>query len=187
MFGLTMAILFALGLAHVGRGDGVGAMVVGLVAAVSTALLEETLLRAIFFRIVEASLGSWIALALSAALFGLLHAGNPGATAASTVAIALEAGVILGAAFMFTRRLWMAIGLHAAWNFSEGGLFGASVSGNRAAGLASSHFTGPALLSGGTFGPEASIVAVVVCLAGGVALAVGARRRGHVVRPFWRR
>lgn len=187
LFTVTMAILILLHVAHVARGDGVRALVIGFGASVGAGLVEETMLRAIFFRIVEESLGTWIALALSAALFGLLHAFNPGATLVSTVAIALEAGVLLAAAFVFTRRLWMAVGLHAAWNFCEGGVFGASVSGTKPYGLFSSSFHGAKLLSGGAFGPEASIVAVVVCLSAGVALCLAGQRRGRFVRPFWAR
>ena len=184
LFATTMGVLWLLGVASVERGDGWRALLVGLAAALGAAMIEETLLRAIFFRIVEESLGTFIALLLSAALFGVLHAPNPGATVVSTVAIALEAGVLLAAAFVYTRRLWMAMGLHAAWNFSEGGLFGASVSGTRPSGLLLSHFRGPAILSGGAFGPEASIVAIVVCLAAGIALTEAARRRGGMVpRP----
>ncbi len=97
-------------------------------------------MRGVLFRIVEESLGSWIALALSAALFGALHAFNPGATLTSSIAIALEAGVLLAAVFMVTRRLWMVIGLHTAWNFTEGGVFGASVSGGDAHGMLASQF-----------------------------------------------
>ncbi|MCU1280822.1 MAG: protease self-immunity family protein [bacterium] len=187
LFSVTIAVLLLLGVATVERGDGWRALVVGLLAALGAAMTEETLLRAIFFRVIEGSLGTWIALALSAALFGLLHAFNPGATAVSSVAIALEAGVLLAAAFVFTRRLWMAIGLHTAWNFTEGGIFGASVSGTTPYGLFRTHFAGAKILSGGAFGPEASIVAVLLCLSAGIALCAAARRRGRVIRPFWRR
>jgi membrane protease YdiL (CAAX protease family) len=187
LFTVTMGVLVALQVAHVGRGDGVRALLIGFGLAISAGLIEETMLRAIFFRIVEESLGTWIALAASAALFGLLHVFNPGATLVSTLAIALEAGVLLAAAYVLTRRLWMAIGLHVAWNFFEGGVFGASVSGMKPYGLFSSTFSGAKLLSGGAFGPEASIVAVVICLSAGVALCVAARRRGRFVRPFWER
>jgi hypothetical protein len=187
LFCTTIAILAALHVAHLTRGDGWRALVVGLGASLGAAIIEETMMRAIFFRIVEESLGTWIALALSAALFGLLHAFNPGATAVSTIAIALEAGVLLAAAYVFTRRLWMAIGLHAAWNFSEGGIFGASVSGGKPYGLLRSSFDGAPLWSGGAFGPEASLVAVVVCLSAGIALTVAAHRRGRFVQPFWLR
>ncbi|HEY2745573.1 MAG TPA: type II CAAX endopeptidase family protein [Polyangia bacterium] len=185
LFCTTIAILALLGVAHLQRGDGWRALAIGLGLSLGAAIIEETMMRAVFFRIVEESLGTWIALALSAALFGLLHAFNPGATAVSTMAIALEAGVLLAAAFIFTRRLWMAIGLHAAWNFSEGGIFGASVSGTKPYGFLRSSFDGAPLLSGGGFGPEASIVAVVVCLSAGIAFAVAAQRRGRFVRPFW--
>jgi membrane protease YdiL (CAAX protease family) len=187
LFAITMAILRLAGIATITQGDGWHALAAGLGAAVAAALVEETLMRAIFFRIVEESLGTVIAVVVSAALFGFLHAFNPGATVVSTVAIALEAGVILAAAYLYTRRLWMALGLHAAWNFSEGGVFGASVSGGDAHGLFTSHFAGRPILSGGAFGPEASIVAVVVCLIAGVALLVQARRLGHFRPPFWAR
>jgi membrane protease YdiL (CAAX protease family) len=187
LFTVTMAILRLAGIATITRGDGWYALAAGLGVAVAAALVEETLVRAIFFRIVEDSLGSVIALLASAALFGFLHAFNPGATLVSTVAIATEAGVILAATYMYTRRLWMAIGLHAAWNFTEGGVFGASISGHVAHGLLASQFTGAPILSGGAFGPETSVVAVGVCLIAGAVLLVRARRLGHFRPPFWAR
>ncbi|HSN27188.1 MAG TPA: type II CAAX endopeptidase family protein [Kofleriaceae bacterium] len=185
LFAITMVVLCLAGIATVARGDGWLALASGLGVAIAAALVEETLMRAIFFRIVEESLGTVIALVASAALFGFLHAFNPGATVVSTIAIALEAGIILAAAYLYTRRLWMAIGLHTAWNFTEGGVFGASVSGTTPHGLFTSHFSGPPILSGGTFGPEASVVAVVVCLLAGVALLVRAQRLGRFRPPFW--
>ena len=185
LFSITIAVLRLAGLAVITRGDGWHAVAGALGSSVAAALIEETLMRAIFFRIVEESLGTVIALAASAALFGLLHAANPGATATSSIAIALEAGVLLAAAYVYTRRLWMAIGLHAAWNFTEGGVFGASVSGTTPHGLFASRFHGATILTGGGFGPEASIIAVVVCLIAGVLLLVAGR--GRFVRPFWAR
>jgi membrane protease YdiL (CAAX protease family) len=186
LFGATIGILCALGVASIGPGDGWGALGRGLIGAIAAALLEEILVRAILFRIIEQALGTLIALALSAAVFGLLHASNPGASVTSTLAIALEPGILLAAAFAWTRRLWIVFGLHAAWNFTEGGVFGASVSGNDAHGLFSTQLHGARLLTGGEFGPEASIVAVVVCLIAALALLARVRRAGFVP-PFWRR
>ena len=96
-------------------------------------------------------------------------------------------GVLLAAVFMLTRRLWMVIGVHTAWNFAEGGIFGASVSGGEAHGILASHFHGPDVLTGGAFGPEASIVAVLICFGTGAAFLWLASKRGHFVRPFWAR
>jgi membrane protease YdiL (CAAX protease family) len=187
LFCATMVALWALGACTVefaGDWSGSGR---ALASAVAAAITEEIVARAVLFRIVERSLGTWIALVLSAALFGVAHAFNPGATIVSTLAIALEAGVLLAAALILTRRLWLAFGLHAAWNFTEGGIFGAAVSGGKAHGVLASHFDGPTLLTGGAFGPEASIVAVVLCLIAGIALLVLTHRRGQLQPPRWRR
>src|SRR5206468_8601734 len=137
--------------------------------------------RGILFRIVEAGLGSWLGLLVSAAVFGLAHLANPGSNVIGAASIIIEAGILLAAAYMFTRRLWLPIGLHFAWNFTEAGIFGADVSGRHIGGLLRSTLTGPAWLTGGAFGPEASVVAVVLCLAVGVAFIVAAVRRGLVV------
>jgi membrane protease YdiL (CAAX protease family) len=158
-----------------------------LAGAVVAGVLEETLIRGVLFRILEESLGSWIALGLSAIIFGLLHAFNPGATVVSTAAIALEAGILLAAAYMYARTLWFVIGLHFAWNFTEGGIFATSVSGGKVEGLIGVQFGGSDLITGGKFGPEASLVAVLVCLAAGIAFIMAAKRSGRVLQPAWRR
>ena len=187
LFALTMLVLWSIGDVEIGLAGGWQAVGYPLLDAVIAAVTEETLMRGVLFRIVEEGLGSWNALALSAAVFGALHAFNPGATTTSSIAIALEAGVLLAAVFMFTRRLWMVIGLHAAWNFTEGGVFGASVSGTDARGMFASRFNGPDALTGGAFGPEASIIAVLICLFAAAAFIRLAQRRGHIVPPFWSR
>ena len=187
LFSASMLLLWMLGAWRLAGTGGAGPLLYALAGAVIAACVEEVLVRGVLFRILEESLGSWIALGLSALIFGLLHAFNPGANVVSTVAIALEAGVLLAAAYMYARRLWLVIGLHAAWNFTEGGIFGVSVSGGRAHGLLRVQFQGSDLLTGGTFGPEASIVAVVLCLAAGIGFIVLARRRGCVVPPVWQR
>lgn len=187
MFAVTMLLMRSLGVVRFAFDGDWSATGSALLDALAAGILEETMVRGVLFRIIEESLGSWIALAISAVVFGALHAFNPGATIVSSVAIALEAGVLLAAVFMYTRRLWMAIGLHAAWNFTEGGIFGASVSGHSGHGLLTSYFQGAAWLTGGKFGPEASLVAVLVCLAAGCVFLWLAWTRNHFVRPVWRR
>ncbi|MEO8926756.1 MAG: CPBP family glutamic-type intramembrane protease, partial [Caulobacteraceae bacterium] len=132
------------------------------------------------------SLGTAAALLLSAAMFGALHAANPGATLVSTAAIAIEAGLLLALAYAATRNLWLPICLQAAWNFTEGGIFGAAVSGHAGTGLLKTTVLGPPLLSGGVFGPEASIVVVGVCLILSLAFFVRARRNGAWKPPAFR-
>ncbi len=153
--------------------------------AIVPAFMEELLFRGILFRWLEEFGGSWFALALTAALFGLAHLFNPNATALSSFAIALEAGVLLGGAYMLTRNLWMAIGLHASWNFTQGWIFDVPVSGTDQHGMVEAQLSGPELLSGGAFGLEASLIAMILATAAGVMLVVLAVRRGELVRPWW--
>ena len=154
---------------------------------IGTAFIEEIVFRGIVFRIVEAALGTWIALILSAAIFGLLHLVNPHATLQGAMAIVFEAGVMFAAAFVLTRRLWLPIGIHAGWNFTQGGIFGVPVSGQPSGGLLDGTLNGPEWLSGGVFGAEASMVAVVLGIGLGSTLLVMAWRRGRFIAPYWRR
>ena len=152
------------------------------------AAVEELLFRGAIFRLIEEWSGTWIALAVSAALFGLAHRANAGATWVSTVAIALEAGVLLGAAFVITRNLWFPIGLHFAWNFFEGPVYGTQVSGHEILTSAIvARVAGPSLLTGGAFGPEAGLPAVVTCTVAAVALLLVAKRRSLIVPPSWKK
>ena len=156
-----------------------------LAIAISSAYPAEIFFRGVLLRIAEESLGTWLALLISSLLVGVVHATNPGASLVSTLAIILEAGVLLGAAYVFTRRLWMAIGIHFAWNFTQAAIFGVNVSGLPPGGLLESRLSGPDLISGGSFGVEASIFAIIIGLALGAVFLVLAHRRGNFMKPFW--
>ncbi len=167
---------------------GMGQIWTWLAVAVVSGVLEETLFRGILQRHLEAMLGSWAALAITSALFGFAHIGNDDATWFSSLAIALEAGILLGAAYMLTRRLWLAIGIHAAWNFTQGWVFSVPVSGGEVPlGLLITRRVGPDWLTGGDFGLEASVVAMVVATLAGLFMLRRAIARGSLVTPMWRR
>jgi CAAX protease family protein len=181
-FGLFTSVFAVLWLIGIAGWQGLSAhfyLVSALEGSMLAAIGEELAFRGGAFRILEDTFGTTAALAGSATLFGLLHALNPGATVVSTAAIALEAGVLLAAAYALTRNLWLPIGIHFGWNFTEGGVFGAVVSGGAAnKGVFTVTLAGPTLLSGGKFGPEASVVAVAVTLAAAIVLLVMTARRG---------
>ena len=152
---------------------------------VLAAFMEELLFRGILFRWIEAFAGSWAALVVTSALFGLAHIFNANATWTSSLAIMVEAGALLGGAYMLARNLWVPMGLHAAWNFTQGFVFDVPVSGNDMHGLVQAKLSGPVLLSGGPFGLEASMIGVVLSIPLGAFLILLAARRGHIVPPMW--
>lgn len=124
---------------------------------------EEIMFRGVLFRWIDEKFGFAAALIVSALVFGFVHIANPGATWWSSIAIAVEAGLLLGAAYKYSGTLWLPIGIHWAWNFSQGNIFGFEVSGGDAgATLIIPYVDGPELLTGGDFGAEASIIAVVL-------------------------
>src|ERR1019366_4873664 len=141
-------------------------LVLALLAALAAAVFEEVVFRGFLFRLAAGLGGNWTALGVTSALFGLAHIANPGATWASALAVAIEAGILLGAAYAASGALWLPIGIHAGWNFAEGFLFSMAVSGHTGpSGLIRGDLHGPTFLTGGPFGPEASVIAVAVCLA----------------------
>jgi uncharacterized protein len=182
---LTVSVLAAVGVYQVTGSNGWGAMLATVPGFVLFGVLEEVVMRGVVFRILEQSFGSWIALATSAVIFGLLHLLNSGTTLLNAGSVMVEAGVMLAAAYMVTRRLWLCIGIHIAWNFTEGGIFSAAVSGGDTKGLLQAKLTGAGWLTGGAFGAEGSVVALVICAAAGILLIAAAVRRGNIVQPFW--
>ncbi len=158
-----------------------------LLVGVLPGITEEIVSRGVLYRIIEDGMGSWIALVVSSLLFGFAHAMNPGATLWSCIAIAIEAGLLLGLLFTVTRSLYMCMGLHAGWNFLQGPVLGIPVSGTAPHGLLIATLSGPRWLSGGAFGAEASVVSVLLLGTASCALAVLAVRRGQIKPPFWRR
>ncbi|MEU5259185.1 CPBP family intramembrane glutamic endopeptidase [Amycolatopsis sp. NPDC021455] len=182
MFGLVIANIALLGDYEI-RGWGSVPAAVGLVGFMAAAAVtEELLFRGILFRIVEERTGTGIALVLTGVLFGMVHLFNADATLWGAIAIAIEAGGMLTAAYVATRKLWLPIGLHFGWNFAAAGIFGTVVSGNGTPqGLLDAVTSGPVAITGGKFGPEGSLYSVLFCVLATCALLWLARRRGNLV------
>lgn len=188
LYTVCVLILMVLGIYRIDGLNPWSYMLPAVAMALSSGILEELVFRAVLFRVVEEWLGSWVSLAVSSLVFGFVHLINPAATVLGAVFISVEAGLLLAAAYMLTRRLWMSIGFHIAWNYTQSGIFSGIVSGGDTdPGLLKSNIDGPVLLTGGTFGLEASLTAFVLCTATGIVLLVLAIRRGHVLRPFGRK
>ncbi len=137
-------------------------VVTPLAVALSVAIFEEILLRGIIFRIVEEKLGSITALLLSALIFGGVHSMNPGSSIISSLCTGIV-GFIFGAVYVYSRSLWLPIAIHFSWNFVQSGIFGAVTSGNeKTSSLLTTEISGPEIITGGAFGPEGTIQAVIL-------------------------
>lgn len=181
-------VLMALGIYRITGFNPLSYLVPAIAMAISSSVFEELLFRGVLYRSVETWFGSWAALVVSSLVFGLSHLANPQATIEGALFIAVEAGILLGAAVMLTRRLWLSIGFHLAWNYTQSAIFSGIVSGNdAAAGWIRSTVKGPDYLTGGSFGVESSVLALALCTATGIVMLVMAARRGKIVPPVWKR
>ncbi|MDE2280896.1 MAG: CPBP family intramembrane metalloprotease [Xanthomonadaceae bacterium] len=188
LFSSVVGVLWLLGSYHViGFNPHADWLPPLLFAGIGAGIAEEIMFRGVLFRATEEGLGTWAALLVSALFFGFAHAANPGATAWSSSAIAIEAGLLFGLLYHVTRSLPICMGLHAAWNFCQGTVYGIPVSGLKADGWLVSTRTGPDWLSGGVFGAEASVVALTLCSLCSIALLIVALKRHTLVPPSWRR
>ncbi|WP_019186564.1 CPBP family intramembrane glutamic endopeptidase [Prevotella conceptionensis] len=127
-------------------------------------VVEEVIFRGILFRLIADKWNIAVGLTTSSLLFGLAHLGNPGATLWAALAIALASGWLFGMAYAYHQTIWVPVGMHWAWNYLEGGVFGCAVSGTPLdyRPLITPKISGTDLLSGGAFGPEASIICVAI-------------------------
>ena len=162
----------------------VDAIALALRDSIRSGVLEELVLRLVIFRLLWRAVGIWPALAGAALLFGALHLANPDSSLFAAACLIAGEGVGIGL-YLLTGRIWAPIGMHAAWNFAQGWIFGAIVSGTTEIGggpLALAPAKGASdALSGGGFGPEASWAALIVSLVASGVLLFEAWRRGGFV------
>lgn len=151
------------------------------------ALFEELLFRGVLFWQLDNVFGSWLALLIASAFFGATHLGNANATLWTGLAVAIGGGLSLGAAYLMTRNIWVAVGLHWMWNFLQGPIFGFSVSGNATYKMLTANVNGPALWTGGSFGAEVGLPALIAATLASVAMLWIAARRRHFLPPSWAR
>jgi membrane protease YdiL (CAAX protease family) len=158
-----------------------------LTAGVTAAVAEELIFRGAFFRILEDTIGSVMSLIVTAVIFGAIHLSNPDATLLGAVGIAIAA-TILPAVYLATRSLWWPIGVHFAWNVTQGPIWGSPISGTGPGrGMLRAEWSGPEWLTGGVFGIEASLILMVTVGLFSAWLLSMAYRSGNFTLPFWKR
>jgi uncharacterized protein len=188
---LVMLVLFAAG-AYVAtsyRGLQFGLWGAASVIVVA-ATLEEIAYRGILFRILENAWGTSAALWLQSLIFALMHIANIEDRASTQeIVITVLSGTLIGAfwtlIFVNTRNLWVVAANHAAWNFTI------ILAGLPLSGLGdwlplapfASEVHGPGWLTGGVFGPEDSVLTIVVVTIGLIGMFRFAKARDRLVRP----
>jgi len=154
---------------HLDPTHALAALAIGAWSFAGVALFEELLFRGFVFQRLVDGAGPLIAQGVMAVLFALAHWDNPGMEGATQVWATLDTAlgaILLGLAFLRSGSLALPIGIHFGWNWMQGSVLGFDVSGIGQAGWLSPELLDkPQWLSGGTFGPEASVFAVLVDVA----------------------
>lgn len=163
-FCIVAGILAAIGAYHASYASPHwGMIVVNLCFYFLVACGEEVIFRGVLFRLIDEKFSFWWAIVVSSLVFGFAHIFQPYATVWSSIAITVEAGILLGTAYKYAGTLWLPIGIHWAWNFTQGNVFGLEVSGGETEeSIMNATLTGPDIITGGPFGPEASIITAIL-------------------------
>ena len=163
-FCIVTGILAAIGTYHASYASPHwGMIVVNLCFYFLVACGEEVIFRGVLFRLIDEKFSFWWAIVVSSLVFGFAHIFQPYATVWSSIAITVEAGILLGTAYKYAGTLWLPIGIHWAWNFTQGNVFGLEVSGGETEeSIMNATLTGPDIITGGSFGPEASIITAIL-------------------------
>ena len=188
VFSAVMGMMRAVGVYHIAAVNPHFHPLVPLALFLFLAVFQEVAVRGYIFQTLERRWGTGIALAGSTVFFGLAHLGSPveGLTTVQWLVgpafISIETGLLFTAAYLLTRRLWLPIGIHWGWNFFESSIYGAANTGswgNAPNTLFSDRFIGPFLLTGGPFGPEASLICLGIGGYAGLLLLRLAIRKGQ--------
>ena len=126
---------------------------------------EELVTRGWLFPMVSAKSNIFIGILISSALFGALHLFNPGVTVLSIVNIVLD-GIFACFLMLKYDNMWVLAGMHGAWNFIQGNIYGIQVSGQGAIASVFNYTSQSSMdwLSGGAFGAEGSVITSIVLI-----------------------
>jgi len=187
--GIIAVMVFGLSISGYYRIDSIGenprVLLDAFLGRGTDAFVEELFIRIIFFCLLEKLLGTWYSLIAVACVFGLGHISNPNATLWSSAAL-MVSDVLLTGAFVLTRRLWLVWGIHFGWNYLQDGVFGLANSGvTELDSWITPIISGPGFITGGSFGLEASLVAVTLQVAIGIWLLKAAMARKQIIAPVW--
>jgi len=155
--------------------------------ALTAGFVAEIIMIGIVFRLLEQQTGTVIALFVFIILFAILHINVKGATLISVSATAMQAGLLLPAAYVYSRNLWLPIFLHFGWDFAEPGIFGGiNPSASLTQGLLTSKIAGNSLFTGGETGPQDSLSSLLLCLLSGLIFLSLAKQKKNLIKPQWK-
>ncbi len=153
-----------------------GILLQGLLLFTLVGISEELLSRGYQLQNITEGLNLTWGVLISSSVFAVLHLANPNSSLFSSLGI-FAAGVFLAYGWIRTRKLWLPIGLHLGWNLFEGTIFGFPVSGLRIESLIKQTSSGPMLITGGGFGPEAGLIVLPAMLLGALIIRLYTRQR----------
>ena len=174
---LTLAPLWGLGIYRIEGWSNAFPLIKQMPEMVLVSVFEELLTRGVIFRIAEQAWGSRRALVFSTVFFVVAHL--PGKISLMGVLVTAAASLAFTAAYQLSRRLWFPMGMHFAWNYLFSAVFSVPVSGHEAKGWLQGSMSGPAWLSGGVYGVEASAAALLVWAVASALFLFRVHRRGR--------
>ena len=126
---------------------------------------EEIVTRGWLLNVLSTKYNIGVGLLISSTLFGLMHLTNPNVNYIAVINIILV-GLFYGLYVIKTNDLWAVCGMHSAWNFAQGNIFGFEVSGLDVSvgSLIDLNLVGNNVITGGAFGPEAGIISTFILL-----------------------
>ncbi len=187
LFAVVILILFISGSVEVNQAStykigasALGSILIVLPGWIVQSSTEEILSRGWLMNVIGAKYNAALGLFVSSILFGLLHLANNEVSILAIINIVLV-GLLFGLYVIKTEDLWGACGMHAAWNWAQGNIFGLEVSGSsvNAGSLMDLELKGSALFTGGKFGPEAGIATTIVLTLGIIILLILVRKDDH--------
>lgn len=185
MMSIIVLILFPFGYITVEKNpiqpvgiSAIASVLVILLGWIIQGATEEIVTRGWLLNVLSTKYNIGVGLLISSTLFGLMHLTNPNVNYIAVINIILV-GLFYGLYVIKTNDLWAVCGMHSAWNFAQGNIFGFKFSGLDVSvgSLIDLNLVGSDFVTGGIFGPEAGITATFILLASiGILLFIDKKR-----------